>query len=159
MQHSHYFRCVPCIGLGPLYGNVAIQGPINNCYELFHDLLFFKITGFLCLLTGSVTCTFRLAAPVAGARSVGSLPRAPGYIRDIGSVLVAGGHGILSGRPASLFCSDQRLYGEGVRLDAERARGAPLLCHFSPSRDRGTKGGIRRHELAGSKKSSTHTVA
>lgn len=43
-----------------------------------------------------------------------------------------------------------------MRLDAQRARGPPLLCHFSRSRDRGRRGRRRRHELAGSKKSSKH---
>ena len=85
----------------------------------------------LYLLTGSVACTLRLAAPVAGARSVGPRPRAPGEIRHISSVLVAGGRRILSGRPASLLRADQRLHRECVRLDAHCARGPPLLCHFS----------------------------
>lgn len=91
------------------------------------------ISSVICchLLTGSDTCTLCLAAPVAGARSVGPQPRAPGYIRDVGSVLVAGGHCILPGCPPSLFRSDQRLYRERVRLDTECARGPPLLCHFS----------------------------
>lgn len=43
-----------------------------------------------------------------------------------------------------------------MRLDAERTRGPPLLCHFSRSRDGGRRGGSRRHELAGSEKSSKH---
>lgn len=64
------------------------------------------ISCYLGLLTGTVTCTFCLTAPVTGARSVGPRPRAPGYVRDISSVLVTGGHSILSGRPASLFRSD-----------------------------------------------------
>lgn len=81
-------------------------------------------------LTGSVTCTFYLAAPVAGARSLGPWPRAPGKIRDISPVLEAGRDNILPG-PAPLFRPDQRLYRECVRFDAQRARGPPLLCHFS----------------------------
>lgn len=116
-----------------------------------------EVIVFIChyLLTGSVTCTFSLAAPVAGARSVGPRPRAPGNVRHIGSVLVPGGHSISSGRLASLLRSDQRLHREGVRLNAHGARGSPLLCHLS--RHKRARGRRRRHELARSKKSSKNT--
>lgn len=91
----------------------------------------FVLSDRIYALTGSDTCTLCLAAPVAGARSVGPQLRTPGQVGDVSAVLVAGGRRILRARPSPLFRADQRLHREGVRLDAQRARGAPLLCHFS----------------------------
>lgn len=78
-------------------------------------------------LTGAQACA--LAAPVTGA--VRPPLRALGQLGRISSVVIAGGSSILPGCPASLLRSDQRLHGEGVSLDAERAGGAALLCHVS----------------------------
>lgn len=118
------------------------------------------MTGFACccccrrrVLTESVTRTVGLAAPVAGARSVGPRPR---ETSDVRSVLAAARFGLLAGRPASLLCSDQRLHREGVRFDAEGARSSPLLCHVPCCRGGGDeeRGRTRCHRCAGNETSS-----